>query len=127
MSGFGERLNQRQKGFKKGVDAEDARRKREDAAVQLRKQTRDEALQKKRMVNDLPPGQLPVNPLLDMGMPGGGAASMQTGFGGAPSFPLDQIPALSQMLMSDDPQAQFNATQQYRKLLSIEQIHLFRR
>ena len=28
--------------FKKGVDADDARRKREDAAVQLRKQTRDE-------------------------------------------------------------------------------------
>ena len=59
MSGFGERLSQRQKAkledvlglgrvlreqaFKKGVDADDARRKREDAAVQLRKQTRDEA------------------------------------------------------------------------------------
>ena len=58
MSGFGERLSQRQKApkecflhsiqefwcqaFKKGVDADDARRKREDAAVQLRKQTRDE-------------------------------------------------------------------------------------
>ena len=56
MSGFGDRLSQRQKAFKKGVDADDARRKREDAAVQLRKQTRDEALMKKRMVNDLPPG-----------------------------------------------------------------------
>ena len=58
-SGFGERLSQRQKAFKKGVDADDARRKREDAAVQLRKATRDEALMKKRMVNDLPPGQVP--------------------------------------------------------------------
>ena len=71
MSGFGDRLSQRQKAqlnlkevmesieniqdgtlwrdlksaleaFKKGVDADDARRKREDAAVQLRKATRDE-------------------------------------------------------------------------------------
>ncbi len=32
-----------QQAFKKGVDADDARRKREDAAVQLRKATRDEA------------------------------------------------------------------------------------
>merc|ERR1719421_921500 len=39
----------------------------------------------------------------------------------SPGFPSDQIPALSQALMSDDPQAQFNATQQFRKLLSIEQ------
>lgn len=34
---------------------------------------------------------------------------------------MEQIPTLSQALMSDDPQAQFNATQQFRKLLSIEQ------
>merc|ERR1719454_1400217 len=57
-------------------------------------------------------------------MPGAAAANaMATGFGGAvnPAFPLDQIPALSQMLMSDDPQAQYNSTQQYRKILSIEQ------
>jgi len=59
MSGFGDallgdKLSQRAKGFKKGVDADEARRKREDAAVQLRKATRDEALQKKRMTSDLP-------------------------------------------------------------------------
>jgi len=103
MSGFGDRLNQRQKAFKKGVDADDARRKREDAAVQLRKQTRDEALQKKRMVDDVPQVQ------------------MQTGAGIGAGFLLDQIPTLSQLLMTDDPQAQFNSTQQFRKLLSIEQ------
>merc|ERR1719218_458066 len=34
---------------------------------------------------------------------------------------MEQIPALTQALMSEDPQAQFNSTQQYRKLLSIEQ------
>merc|ERR1740138_1301847 len=50
-----------------------------------------------------------------------GQTQMQTGMGVGNTFPLDQIPALSQMLMSDDAQNQFNATQQFRKLLSIEQ------
>ena len=40
----------RKKDFKKGIDAEDARRKREDNIVQLRKDKRDENLQKKRAV-----------------------------------------------------------------------------
>merc|ERR1719502_2056017 len=34
---------------------------------------------------------------------------------------LEQIPGLTQMLMSEDPTAHFSATQQFRKLLSIEQ------
>jgi hypothetical protein len=41
----------RKKDFKKGVDADDARRKREDNIIELRKSKRDENLQKKRMVN----------------------------------------------------------------------------
>lgn len=120
MSGFGERLSQRQKTYKKGIDDADARRKREDAAVQLRKQVRDEALAKKRMVNDLPPGS--ENASVDFNTQMGGQlfTQMSTDMH-SPGFPSDQIPALSQALMSDDPQAQFNATQQYRKLLSIEQ------
>ena len=44
------RNERRRKDFKKGVDAEDARRKREDNIVQLRKDKRDENLQKKRAV-----------------------------------------------------------------------------
>jgi hypothetical protein len=121
MSGFGERLSQRQKAFKKGVDADDARRKREDAAVQLRKQTRDEALQKKRMVNEgLPGASADAANIFGAGMGDQGAQGMQVGMQPM-SFPLEQIPHLSNMLVSEDPQAQFNATQQYRKLLSIEQ------
>merc|ERR1740138_469160 len=47
---------------------------------------------------------------------------MQPTFSGPNSaLALEQIPALTQALMSEDPQAQFNSTQQYRKLLSIEQ------
>ncbi len=44
------RADRRKKGFKKGIDVEDARRKREDNIVELRKSKRDENLQKKRMV-----------------------------------------------------------------------------
>jgi hypothetical protein len=41
----------RKKEYKKGIDAEDARRKREDNIIELRKNKRDERLQKKRQVN----------------------------------------------------------------------------
>lgn len=41
----------RKKEYKKGVDAEDARRKREDNIIELRKIKRDENLQKKRQVH----------------------------------------------------------------------------
>jgi hypothetical protein len=119
MSGFGDRLSQRQKAFKKGVDADDARRKREDAAVQLRKQTRDEALQKKRMGNDgTAGGQLATMPGMFPMVGGQQAVQMQTGTG---SFPAEEMAQLIQMLMSDDPTMQFNSTQHFRKHLSIEQ------
>lgn len=41
----------RKKDFKKGTDADDARRKREDNIIELRKNKRDENLQKKRLVH----------------------------------------------------------------------------
>lgn len=40
--------DRRRKGFKKVIDADDARRKREDNIIELRKAKRDESLQKKR-------------------------------------------------------------------------------
>jgi hypothetical protein len=45
---FEDRTAARQKQFKKGTDAEDARRRREDEAVQLRKNKKEELLQKRR-------------------------------------------------------------------------------
>jgi len=51
-------------------------------------------------LNGLPPGAVPVGP----------SASQ-----------LEQIPSLSQMLLSMDATAQFNSTQQFRKLLSIQE------
>merc|ERR1719215_877144 len=74
---------------------------------QLRKQAKDEALMKKRMVNDMPAA--------------GGEMMGDGGMGSGSSFPMDQIQSLTQALAQEDPQSQFNATQQFRKLLSIEQ------
>jgi len=47
---FQERLEERRQAFKKGVDGDDSRRKREEETVQLRKVKRDVQLQKKRMI-----------------------------------------------------------------------------
>ena len=47
----GTNTERRKKGFKKTIDADDARRKREDNIIELRKAKRDESLQKKRAIN----------------------------------------------------------------------------
>merc|ERR1719272_1492994 len=60
------------------------------------------------MVNDMPEAAT-------------GAFMGDGGMGSGSSFPMDQIQSLTQTLATEDPQAQFNATQQFRKLLSIEQ------
>jgi importin subunit alpha-1 len=48
---------QRKSQFKKGIDADEARRKREDNIIELRKTKRDENLQKKRQTFTAPPSQ----------------------------------------------------------------------
>lgn len=115
MSGFGDRISQRQKNFKKGIDADDARRKREDAAIQLRKQTREEALQKKRVTDEVPAAgqgmQLGMGGMMD-------ASSMAINSSTSVSA---QMAGLIQMIQSMDPAQQFSATQQFRKHLSVEQ------
>lgn len=52
MASFQDRVDARRKTFKKGVDNDDARRRREDETVQLRKANRDAQLMKKRMMQD---------------------------------------------------------------------------
>ena len=44
------RGDRRKKGFKKGIDAEESKKKRDDDIIALRKNARDESLQKKRAV-----------------------------------------------------------------------------
>ena len=102
----------RRKDFKKGIDAEDARRKREELSVELRKSKREEQLNKTRKMrtdsllntnpNDpnKPKEVMPRDPAIEE--------------------KLRQLPSLAQQLHQDDPNLQMDAVVQFRKLLSIE-------
>jgi hypothetical protein len=105
MSGFGERLNQRESVTQKGRSAQDGTRRREDTAVQIRKQEKEAQLAHRRRTDE------------EQAAIGGGDGMMD---GNASSVPSDHIQNLCQGLLTDDPQVLFNTTQQFRKLLSIE-------
>jgi importin subunit alpha-1 len=48
------RLGERQKSFKKGIDSDESRRRREDTAIQIRKTIKEDRLnQRRRMVGTL--------------------------------------------------------------------------
>eukprot|EP01054_Gregarina_sp_Poly1_P009695 Gregarina_sp_Poly_1__9694@NODE_615_length_7127_cov_142_509207_g471_i0_p2_GENE_NODE_615_length_7127_cov_142_509207_g471_i0NODE_615_length_7127_cov_142_509207_g471_i0_p2_ORF_typecomplete_len534_score114_05Arm/PF00514_23/1_4e02Arm/PF00514_23/6_3e10Arm/PF00514_23/3_5e13Arm/PF00514_23/0_00028Arm/PF00514_23/1_9e07Arm/PF00514_23/2_6e09Arm/PF00514_23/1_2e13Arm/PF00514_23/8_6e11Arm/PF00514_23/0_00013Arm_2/PF04826_13/1_2e08Arm_2/PF04826_13/2_5e08Arm_2/PF04826_13/1_3e10HEAT_2/PF13646_6/0_0042HEAT_2/PF13646 len=92
------RIDARKKEFKKTLD--DPRRKREDEQVQIRRVNREAHLSKKRQ-------------------------QAAEGFTGTPSTqgpPVDvrELPKLTQWLLSADTSLQFQAAQQIRRMLSVE-------
>lgn len=90
---------------KKGIDLDEARRKREDNIVQLRKDKRDENLQKKRMTS----GLMMQN-----------AAEEQQKTPSSVQQRLAHLPEMVRGVMSENTEQQLEATTQFRKLLSIE-------
>lgn len=123
----------RKKDFKKGVDAEDVRRKREDNIIELRKSKRDENLQKKRQVHAGPSyaieesnrSQVPqlshkvdraVNGAISLFCPGTHLTRYR-------SLQLDELPVLVRQVYHGTPDEQFEATQKFRKLLSIGKLN----
>ncbi|GMI88870.1 importin alpha isoform 4 [Hibiscus trionum] len=102
----GTRTEVRKKSYKTGVDAEEARRRREDNLVEIRKNKREDNLLKKRREGLLLHSQ---QPLLDAVQ---NAAVIEKR--------LESIPLMVQGVWSDDPASQLEATTQFRKLLSIE-------
>ena len=132
-------VSSRRKGFKKGIDAEDARRKRETNIIELRKNKRDENLQKKRAVGLAGPGATAMEESNR-----GGAASPAEGEEescgrqgsillcglGDPAglivapvrMQLENLPLMVRGVYSDDAQQQLEATTQFRKLLSIGKL-----
>lgn len=82
------------------VDAEEGRRRREDNMVEIRKNRREENLQKKRRE--------------------GLAAAQQPSATPAFDRKIDSLPQMVAGVYSDDGNAQLEATTQFRKLLSIE-------
>ncbi|KFK43224.1 hypothetical protein AALP_AA1G096500 [Arabis alpina] len=103
------RAELRKKIYKTGVDADEARRRREDNLVEIRKNKREDSLLKKRREGMMLTQQQPLGVGLDG--PQNAAAVEKR---------LEGIPMMVQGVYSDDPQAQLEATTQFRKLLSIE-------
>jgi importin subunit alpha-1 len=100
------RVEVRKKGYKLAVDADEARRKREDNMVEIRKNKRDESLLKKRREGlQQPQQQLFSSSTL--------AVDME-------KKQLESLPAMVAGVYSEDPATQLELTTQFRKLLSIE-------
>ncbi|XP_071722171.1 importin subunit alpha-4-like [Rutidosis leptorrhynchoides] len=100
------RTDVRKKGYKTGVDAEEARRRREDNLVEIRKNKREDSLLKKRREGLQ---LLQSQPLND-------ASSTNALI----EKKLESLPVMVQGVQSEDPTLQLEATTQFRKLLSIE-------
>ncbi|RYR39298.1 hypothetical protein Ahy_A09g044801 isoform G [Arachis hypogaea] len=96
------RTDVRRSRYKVAVDAEEGRRRREDTMVEIRKNRREESLQKKRR-EGLQAQQIP-------------ASAQSTVL----EKKLEHLPTMVAGVYSDDNSLQLEATTQFRKLLSIE-------
>ena len=102
--------------LKKGIDAEETRRRREDLSVQLRKDKRDENLQKKRAVKGGPGTELETfDPAAQASADARSAQVRQEIV-----ERLRQLPQLVEAVHSPDTARQLEAVIAFRKLLSIE-------
>ncbi|KAL1545977.1 Importin subunit alpha-4 [Salvia divinorum] len=107
----GSRAEVRKKGYKIGVDADEARRRREDNLVEIRKSKREDNLLKKRR-EGLLNGTFPQQTPLFSPDPSQSPAAVEK--------KLESIPSMVEGVWSNDTNAQLDATTQFRKLLSIE-------
>ncbi|XP_047328688.1 importin subunit alpha-4-like [Impatiens glandulifera] len=99
------RTEVRKKSYKVGVDADEARRRREDNLVEIRKNKREDNLLKKRRDGMLPNSHQ---------FPDASHTAALT------VKRLESIPLMVEGVWSEDHTAQVEATTQFRKLLSIE-------
>lgn len=99
------RTEVRRSRYKVAVDADEGRRRREDNMVEIRKNRREENLQKKRRE----------------GLQSAAQQLPSSGAGAAPfDKKLDSLPQMVAGVYSDDGVAQLESTTHFRKLLSIE-------
>eukprot|EP00986_Skeletonema_menzelii_P004508 scaffold1543_cov128-Skeletonema_menzelii.AAC.3 len=127
---------ERKKGFKKAIDIDEGRRRREETTLQIRKTKKDVRLAKRRQMPsaaagmDATPAGLAAASMLAAGgvAPGGytgapGAmdmSAMNASAASAGSSKLENLPQMIQGVMGNDPAIQTECTTQFRRLLSIE-------
>ncbi|KAL3515984.1 hypothetical protein ACH5RR_022886 [Cinchona calisaya] len=99
----GSRAELRRGRYKVAVDAEEGRRRREDNMVEIRKNRREESLQKKRREGLQNNQQFPLS---------SDSSSVEK--------TLENLQAMIASVWTDDRSLQLEATTQFRKLLSIE-------
>eukprot|EP00455_Lapot_gusevi_P047781 TRINITY_DN6511_c0_g3_i1.p1 TRINITY_DN6511_c0_g3~~TRINITY_DN6511_c0_g3_i1.p1 ORF type:complete len:532 (+),score=234.59 TRINITY_DN6511_c0_g3_i1:88-1683(+) len=102
-------IDSRRKNFKKGIDVEENRRRREETTIELRKAKREEQIHKRRLKSD---GQATDDQ----------EENFEFGSIQDPSVQqqLRNLPALVLKTQSADQHEQLEAVQTFRKLLSIE-------
>eukprot|EP00590_Aulacoseira_subarctica_P009947 CAMPEP_0172418440 /NCGR_PEP_ID=MMETSP1064-20121228/4932_1 /TAXON_ID=202472 /ORGANISM="Aulacoseira subarctica , Strain CCAP 1002/5" /LENGTH=543 /DNA_ID=CAMNT_0013157381 /DNA_START=41 /DNA_END=1672 /DNA_ORIENTATION=- len=108
----------RKKTFKKGIDADEGRRRREETSIALRKAKKEQHISKRRQM------QVPFNAMsagddAGMSMDASGEAPV-FGSSSGPGSKLENLPMMVAGVMSEDPQQQTECTTQFRRLLSIE-------
>ncbi|WCJ23265.1 Importin subunit alpha [Euphorbia peplus] len=101
------RTEARKKSYKSGVDGDEARRRREDNLVEIRKNKREDSLLKKR--REGLGALLQSQNLPELSQPNVAIEKK-----------LENLPVMVQGVLADNPQLQLEATTQFRKLLSIE-------
>lgn len=113
----------RKKTFKKTIDVDENRRRREETTLQIRKTKKDAHLNKRRQMPTsftAEGGADPAVPGMDMGMMD--ATNMQVGATASmtAASKLENLPQMIQGVLTDDAQQQTECTTQFRRLLSIE-------
>uniref|UniRef100_K3WKY9 Importin subunit alpha n=1 Tax=Globisporangium ultimum (strain ATCC 200006 / CBS 805.95 / DAOM BR144) TaxID=431595 RepID=K3WKY9_GLOUD len=111
MSASLSRITERQRSFKKGIDADLTRRRREGTTVQIRKTIKEDRLnQRRRMVTTVE-----LNTIED-------GVDMTGKFSNAPpnGVSVQDLPKIAAMIQSLDPMAQTTAVSKLRRLLSLE-------
>lgn len=116
-------LQQRKKTFKKSIDIDEGRRRREETTLQIRKSKKDVRLAKRRQMPAMSacdtPAALAAADIMARGLvpgayTGASDANMDSG------DKLESLPQMVQGVMSTDAQLQTECTTQFRRLLSIE-------
>lgn len=113
----------RQKQYKKGIDADESRRRREDTTIQIRKSKKEERInQRRKMAPGIATGfgasEAETNSAGDAGAAANGGAPAAGNASLATS--LTQLPQMVMGVQSNEPSVQLESVTRFRKLLSIE-------